>query len=61
MHESVAAFLDAVESGEPTDADAMTVARLHMVGLAAEKSKDTGAWAVVDDVTSLGQCSMTVI
>jgi predicted dehydrogenase len=50
MHESVSAFLDAVESGEPSRAAAPPVARLHMVGLAADESRDSGTWADVEDI-----------
>ena len=54
MHECVAAFLDAVERGHATVNGAMTLARLHMVGLAAEESKDTGTWADVHEVPQWG-------
>lgn len=47
MHESVSAFLDAVERGRATVNDARSVALLHGVGLAAEASLDAGGWAPV--------------
>jgi len=47
VHESVSAFLDAVEAGESAVNTAEVVGQLHWVGLAAEESKDTGAWAEV--------------
>ena len=53
VHECISAFLDAVESGQPSSTNARAVARLHLVGLAAEASKDSGTWAEVEDVTNL--------
>jgi predicted dehydrogenase len=50
MHESISAFLDAVESKKPSYANANTVAKLHLIGLATEESKDTGQWALVREV-----------
>lgn len=48
VRESVSAFLDAVESGDASQGNAATVARLNSIGLAAEESKDTGGWAGVN-------------
>ena len=53
MHESITAFLDAVESKKPGYANAKTVANLHLIGMAAEESKDTGQWANVSDLYDL--------
>ncbi|MBN1292914.1 MAG: Gfo/Idh/MocA family oxidoreductase [Candidatus Latescibacteria bacterium] len=53
MHESVSAFLDAVESGKPTDADAIHIAKLHLIGLAADTSRDNGTWAEIYDIESI--------
>ena len=50
MHESVTAFLDAVESKKPSYANADVVAKLHLIGMAAEESKDTGQWANVKEL-----------
>ncbi len=52
MHESVAAFLNAIQSGHPSFANPSVVATLHLIGLAAEESKDTGNWALVKDIMS---------
>lgn len=53
MHESVSSFLDAVENGIPSFANANVVANLHLIGLASEESKKTGAWAKVKDIRDL--------
>jgi predicted dehydrogenase len=53
MHESVTAFLDAVQSGSPSFANANVVANLHLIGMAAEESKETGTWAAVKKIGSL--------
>ncbi len=53
MHESIAMFLDAVQSGKSVTNDALTVAALQLVGLAAEESRDSGTWAEVSDVGRL--------
>ena len=37
----------------PLPADAKSVAQLHMIGMAAEASKDNGGWAKIEDVDSL--------
>jgi predicted dehydrogenase len=50
MHESIKAFLDAVETGIPGYANAGVVANLHLIGMAAEESKDTGGWAKVKEL-----------
>jgi predicted dehydrogenase len=50
MHESVSAFLDAIETGIPSYANAGVVANLHLTGMAAEESKDTGGWAKVREM-----------
>ncbi len=49
MHESISSFLDAVETGIPSYANANIVANLHLIGLASEESKDTGTWSKVKD------------
>ena len=48
VRESVSAFIDAVLSKEASQADAIAVAALNKIGLAAEKSKDTGEWAIIE-------------
>ena len=53
MHESISSFLDAVESGKPSFANATVVANLHLIGLASEESKETGTWAKVKDINQL--------
>jgi len=53
MHESISSFLDAVESGIPSFANATAVANLHLIGLASEESKETGTWAKVKDISQL--------
>jgi predicted dehydrogenase len=53
VHESIAAFLDAVESDIPSFANATVVANLHLIGLASEESKETGTWAKVKDIDQL--------
>ena len=53
MHECVTAFLDAVTSGVPITTNARVVTQLHLVGLAAEVSKDSGTWAEIEDITTL--------
>ena len=50
MHESISAFLDAVESKKPSYANAEVVAKLHLIGMAAEESKDTSQWANVKEL-----------
>ena len=52
MHESVSTFLDAVEKGQAATNNALAVAQLQLVGLAAEESKDSGTWAEVRDMTT---------
>lgn len=57
MHECVSVFLDAVtgtasETVTPP-ADARVVAQLHLVGLAAEASKDNGGWAEIEKIGHL--------
>lgn len=47
MHESISSFLDAVETGIPSYANAKVVANLNCVGLASEESKETGTWAII--------------
>lgn len=37
----------------PLPADAKSVAQLHLIGMAAEASKDSGGWAEIEDVDSL--------
>lgn len=53
MHESISSFLDSVESGKPSFANATVVANLHLIGLAAEESIETGTWAKVKDINQL--------
>lgn len=53
MHESVTAFFDGIISGKSEINNALKVAKLQLVGLAAEKSKDSGTWAEVEDLTPL--------
>lgn len=53
MNESITAFLDAVESRKPGYANAEVVAKLHLVGMAAEESKDTGTWARIKSLSDL--------
>lgn len=53
MHESVTAFLDAVENGIPSFANATVVANLNLVALASEESKETEAWAKVKGIKDL--------
>ena len=48
MHECVRAFLDCIESGSEGEAGRQRVARLHRLGLAAERSRDTGGWVEVE-------------
>ena len=52
-HESISAFIDAVESGKPTAANPRNVASLHLTGLAADNSRDSGTWANIPDVSTL--------
>lgn len=54
MHECVRAFLDCIESGEEGGAGRHRVARLHRLGLAAERSRDAGAWIAVETAASGG-------
>ena len=37
----------------PLPADAPSVAQLHMIGLAAETSKDNGGWAEIEEIDAL--------
>ena len=37
----------------PLPADAMSVAQLHLIGMAAEASKDSGGWAEIEEIDSL--------
>ena len=48
MHECVRAFLDCIESGAEGEAGRHRVVRLHRLGLAAERSRDTGTWVEVE-------------
>ena len=52
-HESISAFIDAVISDEPSHANAAHIAELHLIGLAADNSRDSGTWADVEDVEAL--------
>lgn len=53
MHESITSFLNAVESGKPSFANADIVANLHLIGMASEESKETGTWANVKDISDI--------
>lgn len=53
VHESITAFLDAVINEAPSFANAHVVAGLHLVGLAAEESKETGGWVKVGQIGDL--------
>ena len=51
--ESVADFLDAVEKGTPNRTNARMAAGLYLMGLAIERSKETGGWVEIEEVTGL--------
>lgn len=53
MCECVAAFLDAVSGRTPERAGARAVARCHLVGMAGERSIDTGTWVEVENLEDL--------
>ena len=57
MNECVSAFLDAVGGETPSEtvptADAPAVAQLHLIGMAAEASKESGGWADIDAISAL--------
>ncbi len=57
MNECVTAFLDAVAGESPSEsvppADAPAVAQLHLIGMAAEASKEYGGWADIEAVSAL--------
>ena len=57
MNECVSAFLDAVAGETPSEtvppADAPAVAQLHLIGMAAEASKESGGWADIEAVSAL--------
>jgi len=53
MYESIAAFLNALGTGESSVNGALTMVKLQLIGLAAEKSKDSGTWADVQDIDSI--------
>ena len=57
MNECVSAFLNAVAGETPSDtvpaADAPAVAQLHLIGMAAEASKESGGWADIEAVSAL--------
>jgi predicted dehydrogenase len=48
MHESVADFVSAIQTGGETRSGAATMAGLQLTGLAAEESIDSGTWANVE-------------
>jgi len=56
MNECVTAFLDAVAGESPSEtlppADAPAVAQLHLIGMAAEASKERGGWADIEAVSA---------
>ena len=56
MHESVTAFLDAVEAGVATVNSAEHFAKLLLIGLAAEMSKENGKWEEIKDLSVFGVC-----
>ena len=49
---NVDALREALGTG-PLPADASSVAQLHLIGLAAEASKDSGSWAEIEKISSL--------
>lgn len=51
-NENIDAIREALGTG-PLPADARAVAQLHMIGLAAEASKDSGGWAQIESIDSL--------
>ncbi len=57
MNECVTAFLDAVAGGTPSEtvppSDAPAVAQLHLIGMAAEASKESGGWADIEALSAL--------
>ncbi len=53
MHESVTAFLDVIEKGNSSINNASVVAKLQLVGLAAEESKDSGTWSEIEDLSAI--------
>ena len=55
MHESVQAFIDAVRTGNESRTGSAVMAGLHMTGLAAEESIDSGTWAVVGPAPDSGR------
>ena len=48
----VAILREALGAG-PLAAEAPAVAQLHLIGLAAEASKDSGGWAEIEDISAL--------
>lgn len=48
VRETISAFLDAVIRREPGRGNAKNVAQLNLIGLAADKSKDTGCWVDIE-------------
>lgn len=50
VRETISAFLEAVISGEPEQGNAKTVAQLNLIGLASDKSVDTGEWEKIENV-----------
>ena len=53
MHESVRTFLDALETQDARENTALDVARLQLIGLAAEASKDSGTWSEVGNLSTI--------
>ena len=51
--ESVAEFLDAVENGTPNRTNGRMAAQLYRIGLAIERSKDTGGWVEIEDAAAI--------
>lgn len=47
VRESIMTFFDAVIDGKSTPCNAKTVAQLHLIGLAADESKDSGTWVEI--------------
>jgi predicted dehydrogenase len=50
MRESITSFLDAILTSSQSFANAKLVAELQAIGMATERSKDTGNWATVENL-----------
>lgn len=51
VRESISTFLDSVVDGKTSPGNAKKVAQLNLIGLAADASKDSGAWAHIKNIT----------